>query len=149
MGKDRVNAVYEEVVIYENVLINYPGRKDEMMHFVKGHSFVDSEGQVIKVPSHYKKDFSFDGQMLTVNYYIDPGLRGCKVVVDEVKIMEKTDYFRGGQKTIIIDTLLKKVGVSDLVPKSRLVIGSPRGKISIPGAPHHFIDFRKLKLINV
>lgn len=146
MKKHTVNATYNELATFCNVLVNYPGKNDTSMNFIEKHSFVTPDGKRIKVSPHYKKELFFNKKLVIMNFFIYPSLRGRKIVIDEVKIIEKTDHFRGGQKTIIIDITLDGFGEKKLVPKTRLSVGCPSGKFEIPGAPGYCIDFKEIKV---
>ena len=144
MRDSKVNANYTILGIFKDVLINFPGKRDSM-RFITRHSFKTPDGKKVIVSTHYKKELFYNKKIVIVNFFIFPELRGQKIVVDEVKIVEKNDHARG-VKTIIIDITLNGFSGKKVVPKTRLSIGCPMGKFKIPGAPGHYIDFKEIKV---
>ncbi len=143
MEAKKVKSSYEILVTRKNVLINFPGLNDEGMKYITKHSFIDSKGKKVVVSSHFKKEDYYNRQLVVRNFFIAPYFRGQKIVVDEVKIIEKTDNHRK-KITLIIDIILKGVGSSSLEPECKLSMGGPTGKFEIPGAPGKFIDFKSI-----
>lgn len=142
-AKTKMQPGYKTLATEKNVLIKFPRANDETMPYIEKHKFLNDEGRLVEVASHFKVEDYYNKNIVIRNFFIYPGLRGQWLVVDEVSIVEKNDKYRN-KKTIIIDIKMKGLDAGKLAPKSKLSIGCSSGRVEIPGAPGYFIDFKPM-----
>jgi hypothetical protein len=127
----KVNASYEVLSIFNNVLVSVPGQNDLHMKEVNGHKIKTANGLIITIPKHWRRGDFFSGHLVTKRFYgIKPEFFGRKMIVAEkVKVMKKTDHHTG-ESFLILDI----IGVSKNIKANyRLKVGSPKEGFNIPG----------------
>ncbi len=145
-----VKASYNTLVTFKNVEVWFPGDNDPHLKFVRAH-IMQSENGNVRVKPHFRrgdvvgKDDEGGNIFVTKNFYVDPMLKGTKMVADRVDVVIKTDNAREGRQTIILDIIQEKIGASGLVAELRLKVGSTKEGIAIPGVSGRFIRFEPVE----
>jgi hypothetical protein len=133
----KVNASYEIVAVKENVLVKVPSAGDQHMRWVPAHE-IETKNGVHLVEEHYRRGDIFGSRFVTRRFFVNCGLLGASAVVT-VKVIEKTDYQKKGQKSYILE-----IRPTEGSPTSRLKIGSPTGQFPIPGVEGKYINFETM-----
>jgi hypothetical protein len=145
-----VDAMIENQDIVENVLVKIPAAGDVYLKFCPEHQFAVPANpmcnslNIIAVASHYRRSLPFEkGKKVYRNFYTDKNFLGQRALAD-VKIKIKTDFARGGERSIILDYVNIRA-IEDSQPSNNIVIGTTHGQIPIFGTD----KFILLEKINV
>lgn len=133
----QVNASYQVLEIKKNVLVPIPGAGDQHLKWIEAHQIETINGPHL-VKEHYRRGDLFGSHFVTRRFFVGPNLVG-RTIVASVKIIEKTDHQKNGEKSLILEIYLA-IGA----PTSRLKIGSPDGDFPIPGVKGKYIAFKKM-----
>jgi hypothetical protein len=132
-----VNASYKVLAVEEKVLVKIPGGGDKHFKWVEAHEIKARSGPH-SVAEHYRRGDYFGGRFVTRRFFVEPDLVG-KTTVATVKVVEKTDHQKGGQKALILEIYPREGS-----PTSKLKVGSPTGEFPIPGAKGKHVAFEKM-----
>lgn len=133
-----VNASYRVLVVKKNVLIKVPSAGDPHLKWMKPHNIKSLNG-FHAVKEHYRRGDIFGGRFVTRRLFISPEFIGEEIIAT-VKVVEKTDYQKKGERSLILEIYLDTEGP----PTSRLKVGASTGDYPIPGVPGRFIKFEKI-----
>lgn len=145
-----VDATYKTLAIYENVKVFVPNKNnDKYMVYEAANTFrLKKTGEIVRVPSHYRRGDLFPRikkgkTFVTRRFYLNDALHGKKTVADLVTIKLKTDHFRDGEQSIVIDIQNEFGKKIENKAKFILKIGSPAGQHPIP-LTNKFINLKKV-----
>jgi hypothetical protein len=136
---NKVNSAYEILGIFKQVEVKIPSEKDLHLKKREEHKIVTSDGNIIIVPEHFKREELMDQVLFTRNFYVDPNLRGKTITADEVRVICKTDHFRK-KVSLIVDI----IGRSEKNKQYRLKCGAPSGNFFIPGTRNKYVKLEKI-----
>lgn len=137
MERKEVNASYEIITTFKNVMLKIPSENDKHLKFIKEHQIINDEKEIVNVPDHYRRGDIFDGNFLTRRFYVHPRFLGKMVVVDEVRLVSKIDLAKN-KVSLIVDII--KHDLELLEPQFMLKCGSPKkcqNSFQIPGTNRH------------
>ncbi len=137
----KVKATYEILATFKKVQLKVPGVNDKHFKFIAEHCIINGDQELVKVPGHYRRGDLFNGNFVTRNFYIHSCLIGQTIVADEVRVVAKTDHYRG-KICLLLDIV--KHDLKRIKPQFRLKCGSPTGDFLVPGTKDKFIKFEKI-----
>lgn len=136
-----VNAVYTTLATFENVLIFLPKQeRDRYLKPISAHQIDLPDGKSISVAEHLRKGFLVDGQLVTGNFFITDKKYQGQTVLTNISVIQKTDLYRDGRKSLILDITLS----TGTHAQYKIQIGVPdngaNNKFSVPGTKK-FVQF--------
>lgn len=133
-----VNADFEKLAKYENVMLKCPGMNDKHFKLIPGHSISVNE-EVIQISKHYRRGDFIDQRIVTKHFFVNEN-HFNKSIVAKVELVEKTDNARNGEKTFLLNITPNETSVR---PTWRLKIGTDKKSdtsYQIPGT-EKFVSF--------
>ncbi|MFA5184440.1 MAG: hypothetical protein WC456_02825 [Patescibacteria group bacterium] len=140
-----VNADFETLGRYENVLVYFPSSKnDKFLKLIPAHEIKTAESEkVVKIPEHYRRGDIIDGKFVTKHFFLNQNNQGQNVIAD-IEIVKKTDHARNDAQAIILNITMKPKVARANRPEWKIKIGTDKIQESdgygIPGTKK-FINF--------
>ena len=143
----QVNAQFETVGKYENVLIYFPGKNDKFLKFIPAHEIqVPNLEKSVKVPAHFRRGDIIDGKFVTKHFFVDKKFQGSNIIAT-IEVVSKIDHARQDNHTIILNITLPPTVARANQPEWKIKIGTDKvpedNGFKIPGTKK-FITFQKI-----
>jgi len=121
-----VNANFEKLAKYENVLIYYPSSKnDKFLKFIAAHDIKAHNSEPVHIPGHFRRGDIIGGKFVTKHFFLDANLQGQDVIVD-IEVVLKTDYSRNNEETIVLNITMKPKVARANHPSWKIKVGTDK-----------------------
>ena len=117
----KVNAKFETLAKFENVLLRCPGLNDKHFKLIPAHS-ISVDGATIAIKAHYRRGDFIDGKMITKHFFVDNSHFNNNIVAT-VEVIKKTDLSKNGETTLLLNIT---PNTSTVRPTWRLKVGTDK-----------------------